>query len=92
MRVSDYIAHKLIKTDIEGAEPDALLGTRKLISEHLPGLAISIYHRPEHLWQIPLLVYQIAGNQYQHYLRSHAFSDFDIVLYAFNRATSSHTG
>lgn len=72
----------LIKMDIEGAEPDALLGARNLIQKSHPGLAISIYHRPEHLWQIPLLVENIAKGQYRYYLRSHAFNDFDVVLYA----------
>ncbi len=72
----------LIKMDIEGAEPDALLGARNLIRKSRPGLAISIYHRPEHLWQIPLLIENIAKDQYQYYLRAHAFNDFDVVLYA----------
>ena len=72
----------LIKMDIEGAEPDALLGAKNLIKASRPGLAISIYHRPEHLWQIPLLVENIVKGKYQYYLRAHAFNDFDIVLYA----------
>jgi FkbM family methyltransferase len=72
----------LIKMDIEGAEPDALYGARNLIKASRPGLAISIYHRPEHLWQIPLLIENIAKGQYQYYLRAHAFNDFDVVLYA----------
>ena len=45
----------LIKMDVEGAEYDALLGARKIITRYKPGLAICLYHRPEHLWQIPLL-------------------------------------
>lgn len=72
----------LIKMDIEGAEPDALLGARSLIQGSRPGLAISIYHRPEHLWQIPLLVENLAQGQYRYFLRAHAFNDFDVVLYA----------
>lgn len=72
----------LIKMDIEGAEPDALLGARNLIATSRPGLAISIYHRPEHLWQIPLLVKDLAKGKYQYFLRAHGLNDFDIVLYA----------
>ena len=72
----------LIKMDIEGAEPDALLGARNLIADSRPGLAISIYHRPEHLWQIPLLVKDLVKGEYQYFLRAHGFNDFDIVLYA----------
>lgn len=72
----------LIKMDIEGAEYDALLGARKLIRTHLPGLAISLYHRPEHLWQLPLLVERIAPGKYKFMMRSHAQNSFDLVLYA----------
>lgn len=72
----------LIKMDIEGAEYAALLGARKLIAEHLPGLAVSLYHRPEHLWQLPLLVESIAPGKYRFFMRSHALNDFELVLYA----------
>lgn len=67
--------------DIEGAECDALSGARRIITADLPGLALSIYHRPEHLWQIPLLVEDIAPGKYDFYIRSHAMSTFDTVLY-----------
>lgn len=72
----------LIKMDIEGAEFDALLGASHLIKSCYPGLAISIYHRPEHLWQIPLLVRSIAGSHYSFYLRLHGHNSFDSILYA----------
>ena len=45
-----------IKMDIEGAEYQALLGARETILRHRPNLAISLYHRPEHIWQIPLFL------------------------------------
>jgi FkbM family methyltransferase len=70
----------LIKMDIEGAEYGALWGARQLITEHRPGLAVCLYHRPEDLWQIPLLVRQFCpGGRY--YLRAHCFNGFDSVLY-----------
>ncbi|MBV6393545.1 MAG: hypothetical protein KPEEDBHJ_02787 [Anaerolineales bacterium] len=75
-------APNLIKMDIEGAEYDALLGARRLISEHTPGIAVSLYHRPEHLWQLPMLVENIAPGKYNFHMRSHAMNDFDLVLYA----------
>jgi FkbM family methyltransferase len=71
----------LIKMDIEGAEFAALLGGRHLIAEHRPGLAICLYHRPEHLWQIPLLVQQLTGGSGKYFLRSHSINGFDLVLY-----------
>ena len=33
-----------LKMDIEGAEPEALLGATRLINSFAPYLAISIYH------------------------------------------------
>ena len=75
-------APNLIKMDIEGAEYDALLGAHNLINTYLPGLAISLYHRPEHLWQLPLLVERIAPNKYKLMMRSHARNGFELVLYA----------
>jgi len=75
-------APTLIKMDIEGAEYEALLGARRLIATHQPGLAISVYHHPEHLWKIPLWIDQSFPGTYQLYLRAHAYNDFELVLYA----------
>ncbi len=71
----------LIKMDIEGAEYDALLGARETIRANRPGLAICLYHRPDHLWQLPLLVSEWEYG-YKFYLRSHGFNGFDLVMYA----------
>ena len=81
--LDEALAHfrpNLIKMDIEGAEYDALLGARGLIEQCRPGLAVCVYHRPEDLWRIPLL---IAGwlQGGRHYLRLHAHSTFDLVYY-----------
>jgi FkbM family methyltransferase len=54
-------APTLIKMDIESSEYEALLGARDIISKYRPGLAISLYHRPADLRQIPLLVNEIIG-------------------------------
>lgn len=71
----------LIKMDIEGAEYDALLGAREMIHRHRPGLAICLYHRPEHLWQIPLLV-QSWNLGYRFFLRNYGLNGWELVLYA----------
>ena len=70
-----------IKMDIEGAEVSALLGAEQLIRQNTPDLAICVYHCPEHLWQIPLLIH-CWNLGYSLYLRAHAFNGFDMVLYA----------
>jgi FkbM family methyltransferase len=54
----------LIKMDIEGAEYDALQGAINIIKEYHPGLAICLYHRPDHLWQIPLYIKEMFGGDY----------------------------
>lgn len=74
-------APNLIKMDIEGEEPAALLGAEGMLRQHRPNLAISAYHRAEHLWSLfeQLDAYQLG---YTFYLRCHARITFDTVLYA----------
>ncbi|WP_060481435.1 FkbM family methyltransferase [Pseudomonas sp. NBRC 111119] len=74
-------APNFIKMDIEGEEPAALRGAQCLLRTHKPHLAISIYHRAEHLWEI---AEQLQGFElgYRFYLRCHSPSTFDTVLYA----------
>lgn len=74
-------APTFIKMDIEGAELGALWGARRTIIEHQPALAISLYHQPAHLWQLPLLVANWYGNRATYHLRSHGCNGFELVLY-----------
>jgi FkbM family methyltransferase len=74
-------APTFIKMDIEGAEPDALLGARRVISEHVPALAICLYHAQEHLWQIPLFIRSIS-NEYRLFLRRYSDECWELVCYA----------
>lgn len=71
----------LIKLDVEGSETEALEGAARLIRRHRPGLAVCVYHRPGHLWEIPLLLSRWDVG-YRFHLRLHAFDGFDLVLYA----------
>jgi FkbM family methyltransferase len=71
----------LIKFDIEGAEYDGLMGAKKIIDRNHPGLSICVYHRPQDLWQIPLLI-KNWGLGYKLYLRTYRHNGFDSVMYA----------
>ena len=45
-----------IKYDVEGSEREALLGSRESIERSYPTLLVSLYHRNEDLFALPLLV------------------------------------
>jgi FkbM family methyltransferase len=60
-----------IKMDIEGAELDALRGAERLIDRDHPKLAISVYHKPEDIWEIPHHILRRHPG-YKLYLRQHA--------------------
>jgi FkbM family methyltransferase len=70
-----------IKMDIEGAEMDALMGARRSIEKALPALATCVYHQPDHLWRIPLLI-QSFSDEYRFFLRPHNEEGWDLVCYA----------
>ncbi len=70
-----------IKMDIEGSELDAIRGARRTIEKSLPVLAVCVYHRQDHLWQIPLLIHSIS-DQYRFFLRPHLMEVWDLVCYA----------
>lgn len=71
-----------IKMDIEGAELAALHGCKQIIEAQKPKLAISVYHKPEDIFEIPDYILTLNSN-YQLYLRHYcAFSAYETVLYA----------
>lgn len=70
-----------IKLDVEGAEISAIKGASRLIRDSRPILAISLYHRPEDVWEIPELLLSLCDN-YRFYIRQHYFNSFDSVFYA----------
>jgi len=70
-----------IKMDIEGAEPDALLGAKQIIRKFKPALAICVYHAQNHLWTIPLFIHSLSKD-YSFFLRPHLYKVWDLVCYA----------
>ena len=70
-----------VKMDIEGAEPEALAGAVDCLARHRPRLAISTYHRPEHLWEIPRVI--LAANpRYRLHFAHHMPVKWESVYYA----------
>jgi len=70
-----------IKLDLEGAEPDALGGMERLLEAGRPRLAVSAYHRPDHLWTL-LLQLAALDLGYRFHVRCYGEQCFDTVLYA----------
>lgn len=71
----------LLKLDIEGAEMEALNGAKEMIRKYKPQLAISIYHKKEHLFEIPEFLKELHPD-YKFKLGSYSPTFIDTVLYA----------
>ena len=78
-----YVDEKItfIKMDIEGAEQKALHGAGKIIKKYRPKLAISVYHLPNDIIEIPLMIHNMVS-EYQLFLRHHYSNHWETVLYA----------
>ena len=72
-----------IKMDIEGSELNALMGANNIIIKNKPKMAISIYHKPEDIWEIPKIILEYNPD-YRLYLRHYSLTDYETVLYAIN--------
>lgn len=70
-----------IKYDVEGSERAALLGSQGVIKAFSPALLVSLYHRSEDLFALPLLIHELNPD-YRMYLRRMAgIPAWDINLY-----------
>jgi FkbM family methyltransferase len=70
-----------IKIDVEGADFQALKGMTQIIKENKPFLAVSIYHKPEHLWQIPLYIKENFPFYKKFILEVYGYLYSEIILY-----------
>lgn len=69
-----------IKMDIEGAELEALRGSRETIRKHIPRLAISIYHKPEDIIDILSFIHELIP-EYRFWIRQYSYFSGETVLY-----------
>lgn len=58
----------LIKMDVEGCEREALWGCAQTIAHYNPKLMVSLYHRNEDMFSLPLLIQKLNPN-YDIYIR-----------------------
>ena len=71
-----------IKYDVEGSEREALDGSLNTLTEHAPTLLVSLYHRSEDLFALPLHIKAIAPHYKGFYLRRlRGIPAWDINLY-----------
>lgn len=83
-RLDDEIKAEIptfIKLDIEGSELAALYGAEKTIKNNKPKLAVSVYHKPSDILDIPLLLLQLNPN-YTFFLRHYSPFAAETDLYA----------
>lgn len=72
----------LIKYDVEGAEEAALQGSRQTILRDRPVLAVSLYHRTEDLFNLPLFIRQIREDYRFYIRRAECLPAWELMLYA----------
>jgi FkbM family methyltransferase len=70
-----------IVADAEGAELEILKGARECIKQFRPALAIALYHRMTHLWEIINHLEQTTEG-YEFYLRNYTGFLYETFLYA----------
>ncbi len=77
VRAVDYI-----KYDVEGSERQALFGSAQTISRFAPDLLVSMYHRSEDIFELPLTIHAM-NPCYKLYLRRFSYLPaWDLNLYA----------
>ena len=68
-RIAENVHIDLIKLDVEGDEARALSGAANTLRRDRPALAVSVYHRTEDLFALPLALREALRGDYTHHLR-----------------------
>lgn len=69
-----------VKMDIEGAELEALQGFSSTLKTWRPKLAISLYHKPRDMVEIPEFLFSLLSN-YAWFVRCYGAHGYDTILY-----------
>ncbi|MBE0379493.1 FkbM family methyltransferase [Pseudoalteromonas prydzensis] len=79
--IENKISPNYVKMDVEGVELDVLHGMENTILRYKPKLAISVYHRAEHLISVPQYLKKLCP-EYKFYLRHYTQGYSETVLFA----------
>lgn len=71
-----------IKYDVEGSEYEALLGSMKTIEHYEPDLLVSLYHRNEDIFRLPVFVRSLLKDHKLYLRRFPYIPAWDLNLYA----------
>lgn len=71
----------LIKLDIEGAEWEALAGGRETILRDQPDMAVSLYHRTDDFWRLPLYLKELLPHHQLFLRRPDCIPFWDLVVF-----------
>ncbi|MBR6918556.1 MAG: FkbM family methyltransferase, partial [Clostridia bacterium] len=75
----------LIKLDVEGEEERALDGASETVKECAPSLAVSLYHRTDDIWKLPLMIKEMTkhyGKASYYLRRPRCVPCWDLTLFA----------
>lgn len=70
-----------IKMDVEGSELETLEGAKESIRNYASRLAVSVYHKPEDLWELAEYILSLNPD-YKLYMRHYTTCNYETVLYA----------
>lgn len=71
-----------IKYDVEGSEREAIEGSKNTIESYRPALLVSLYHRSEDIYELPLMIHEKYPD-YKLYIRRREYVPaWDTVLVA----------
>ncbi len=71
-----------IKYDVEGAEREALEGSSKTICDFMPDICLSLYHRSEDIFELPLVLNRMEPRYSLYLRRKRCLPAWEINLYA----------